>query len=590
LRWLLRLLGSLTLLRLRLLGTLLLLITLLLLTSLLLLLALLLLLLRRLLGVLLLITLLLLTSLLLLLALLWLLLLLLLLRRLLGVLLLITLLLLASLLLLLALLWLLLLLLLRRRLLGTLLLLLLASLLLLALLWLLLLLLLGLLLALLLPLWLLFARLRALLLCGWGLLLALLLPAFFLRTVLLRVCRGHQPESQKQCSGTGGRNHSHCHRLRSQLMLHADFQSATGHAGARPSGQMQNLLLGVQLIFPVTRGSPQSLRKSKRRSACLKYPRKQGRTMRQTVITIFKWTSLPLLLLASLFTRYVVGYELLANLVFCAGAVVGVQRALQMKHYFWAAGFVAIAVVFSPFLLLTKIFLLMALTFTTTCLTWLSAYRTHPVRRMLPRFGRRVAAVPMFALLLAIPFAGRAQTTALTPAQTIEPLDVKGKLYFHVKHTVGPSAILGAAAYAAVLQEADAPEEWKQGGEAYGKRLGTMVAWTGIHSALAFGLDSTLHQDPRYFRASGKGFWRRSGHALRGTVLTRTDSGGETISTWRIGSDYGSAVLSNLWYPSRLNTARLGFIQGTATLGFDLLGNLASEFWPDVKKKILRRN
>jgi hypothetical protein len=173
--------------------------------------------------------------------------------------------------------------------------------------------------------------------------------------------------------------------------------------------------------------------------------------------------------------------------------------------------------------------------------------------------------------------------------QTTEPLDVTGKLEYHAKCAFGPAAILGDAAYAAILQADNAPLEWKQGAAAFGKRVGSMVAWSGIHNALAFGLDSTLHQDPRYFRAGGTGFWRRSGHALRGTILTRTDSGGETFSTWRIGSAYGSAVLSNLWYPDRLNTARLGFIQGSVTLGFDLMGNLGKEFWPDVRRKVLHR-
>src|ERR1035441_4801236 len=116
-----------------------------------------------------------------------------------------------------------------------------------------------------------------------------------------------------------------------------------------------------------------------------------------------------------------------------------------------------------------------------------------------------------------------------------------------------------------------------------------MVAWSGIRNALAFGLDSTLHQDPRYFRSGGAGFWRRSGHALRGTMLTRTDSGGETLSTWRIGSAYGSAFLSNLWYPARLNTVGLGMIQGSATLGFDLADNLRKEFWPDIRRKVFHR-
>jgi hypothetical protein len=186
-----------------------------------------------------------------------------------------------------------------------------------------------------------------------------------------------------------------------------------------------------------------------------------------------------------------------------------------------------------------------------------------------------------FALLLTISISAGAQPT--------EPLDVKAKLNFHAKNTFAPMSLAGLAAYAAILQEANAPEEWKQGGAAYGKRFGTMVAWSGIHGALAFGLDSTLHQDPRYFRSGEKGFWRRSGHAFRGTILTRTDRGGETLSTWRFGADYGSAFLSNMWYPSCLNTVRLGFIQGSVTQGFDLAGNLASEFWPDIKRKVLRR-
>jgi hypothetical protein len=194
---------------------------------------------------------------------------------------------------------------------------------------------------------------------------------------------------------------------------------------------------------------------------------------------------------------------------------------------------------------------------------------------------REVRAVVILAVSAAIPMAGFGQTA--------EPLDVTGKLEYHAKCAFGPGAILGDAAYAAVLQADNAPMEWKQGAEAYGKRLGTMVAWSGIRNGLAFGLDSSLHQDPRYYRAGGGGFFRRSAHALRGTLLTRTDSGGETLSAWRIGSAYGSAFLSNLWYPDRLNNARLGFIQGSVTLGFDLIGNLGREFWPDVKRKVLHR-
>jgi hypothetical protein len=174
-------------------------------------------------------------------------------------------------------------------------------------------------------------------------------------------------------------------------------------------------------------------------------------------------------------------------------------------------------------------------------------------------------------------------------AQAPEALDVNGKWLYHAEKSYGPAAVLGTAAYAGILQAIDSPTEWGQGGLGYSRRFASTAAWSGIHGALAFGLDSTLHQDPRYYPIGGSGFWRRTAHAFRGTLLTRTDSGGETLSTWRIGSAYGSAFLSNLWYPDRLNTARLGFLQGTTTLAFDFGGNLASEFWPDIKRTVLRR-
>ena len=193
---------------------------------------------------------------------------------------------------------------------------------------------------------------------------------------------------------------------------------------------------------------------------------------------------------------------------------------------------------------------------------------------------------PIFVLgmALAIPLVGIAQI-----AQSLLPMDVNDKLNFHVQKSVGPLAIVGDLAYAGILQEADTPTEWGQGWRNYGKRLASTAACSGIHSAMAFGLDSALHEDPRYFRSAGGGIWHRAGHALRGTILTRTDRGTETISIWRFGSAYGAAYLSNQWYPGRLNTVALGFAEGSLQIGFDLVSNLASEFGPDLKRALFHR-
>jgi hypothetical protein len=198
------------------------------------------------------------------------------------------------------------------------------------------------------------------------------------------------------------------------------------------------------------------------------------------------------------------------------------------------------------------------------------------------RFTLHIRMTPLGAvLLLAAPVLGMAQSP--------DALDWKSKLLLHVESTYSPLSMVGSAAYAGILQEIDKPEEWGQGGGAYGKRFASTLGCSGIHAALAFGLDSTLHQDPRYFRSHDAGFWRRTAHALMGTILTRTDRGGETLSTWRLGSAYGAAYISNQWHPDRLNTARLDVVQGTLQLGFDFASNLGAEFLPDLKRKILRR-
>jgi hypothetical protein len=173
-------------------------------------------------------------------------------------------------------------------------------------------------------------------------------------------------------------------------------------------------------------------------------------------------------------------------------------------------------------------------------------------------------------------------------AQTPATLDVSGKLRYHVNRTFSPGALATTGVKAGYSQWTHSPTEWGQGGAGYGKRVGSSIASSAVRAGLAFGLDSALHQDPRYYRSGSTGVWPRTKHALRGTILTRTDSGGETFSTWRIGSAYGAAFISEQWYPDRYHTVRHGFVGGSTRLGFDVLKNVIAEFWPDMKKKMSR--
>jgi hypothetical protein len=61
-----------------------------------------------------------------------------------------------------------------------------------------------------------------------------------------------------------------------------------------------------------------------------------------------KWVSISALFLAAVFWRFAGNYQLLLDFVVSMGAIVVVMQAVRAGEYGWAAGFVAIAVLFNP--------------------------------------------------------------------------------------------------------------------------------------------------------------------------------------------------------------------------------------------------
>ena len=169
------------------------------------------------------------------------------------------------------------------------------------------------------------------------------------------------------------------------------------------------------------------------------------------------------------------------------------------------------------------------------------------------------------------------------------PLTTGGKLRFHVLSVVAPDSFLKTAAYAGALHAMGVPDEWRRGAAGYGMRLASAVGDTAIRHTLAFGMDTALGQDPRYFPATRHGFFPRLGHALGAVATARNDAGRGVIATSRLTSAFGAAFLSNQWYPDRLNTVGQGFVSGGIILGFDAAGYILSEFLPDLKKLVHHR-
>jgi len=183
-----------------------------------------------------------------------------------------------------------------------------------------------------------------------------------------------------------------------------------------------------------------------------------------------------------------------------------------------------------------------------------------------------------------------AMTFLIAAAQAQDaPLTTEEKFLFHVRQTASLEFVAETAAYAGVLHAMDVPAEWGQGSTRYGKRVASAAGATALRNIFAFALEAPLREDPRYLRSRSGRILGRIGHVAIETVTTRTDSGRRPLATERIGSAVGAAYLSNEWYPDRLNTFSSAMEQAAATLGLDTLGNLAGEFWPDLKRTIFRR-
>jgi hypothetical protein len=97
------------------------------------------------------------------------------------------------------------------------------------------------------------------------------------------------------------------------------------------------------------------------------------------------------------------------------------------------------------------------------------------------------------------------------------------------------------------------------------------------------------HEDPRYYTMGQGGFFRRTGYAISRAFVTKTDSGGTSFNASEVAGNALEAGLSNAYYPPQergLSQTALNF--GTQ-MESAVLNHIFQEFWPDIRKKILRQ-
>jgi len=143
----------------------------------------------------------------------------------------------------------------------------------------------------------------------------------------------------------------------------------------------------------------------------------------------------------------------------------------------------------------------------------------------------------------------------------------------------GPYPIVGAGLAAGVDQAYNAPPEWKQGAEGYGKRIGSDFGIAAVTTTTRYALSEAFREDALYYRCECKGVFPRLRHAVISTLTARRgDDGHRVFSIPALVAPYAGTMTAVYgWYPGRYDY-KDGFRMGNYSLLWYAGGNIALEF------------
>jgi hypothetical protein len=180
---------------------------------------------------------------------------------------------------------------------------------------------------------------------------------------------------------------------------------------------------------------------------------------------------------------------------------------------------------------------------------------------------------------------------SITDARNAPPLTSKEKFKLFVGGTLDPFPFAVYAVQAGVEHANDSYSGYGQGAAGYARRFGAALGdGTSARFFATYAFPSLLHQDPRYFRKGEGSGWSRVGYSVSRGFVTRSDSG-KTQPNWsNVIGKFAGAGLSNLYYPPDDRGASLTLSRVAISLSYQMLGNLAIEFWPEIHRKVFGGN
>ncbi len=171
------------------------------------------------------------------------------------------------------------------------------------------------------------------------------------------------------------------------------------------------------------------------------------------------------------------------------------------------------------------------------------------------------------------------------------PLTVKQKWSLAWKETIDPFNITSAVMAAGFSQMGNQTPRYGEGWPAYGMRVGAAQADFATQNFFSAGLlASVLHQDPRYYRRGpGHPILSRVVYSVSRLAIAPMDSGKPSFNASGIFGMVLGIAASNAYYPSASVRGEVMAARLSTSLTGGVIGNLMSEFWPDIQKKFFAK-
>ncbi len=180
---------------------------------------------------------------------------------------------------------------------------------------------------------------------------------------------------------------------------------------------------------------------------------------------------------------------------------------------------------------------------------------------------------------------------AVSANAKLPPLSFKNKFGLATQDSFDYTSFILAGMLAGIGQAKNSTPEFRQGAAGFGRYYWHSFADQAVGNYLTEAiLPAATHEDPRYYTLGHGGFFHRAGYAISRLVITRTDSGGRTFNFSEIVGNGAGAGISDLYYPRPERTWTKTGQKWLTQVALDGVFNVLKEFWPDIRRDVLRQH